>query len=83
MEEEDDSIDPDIGFCLLSSGLQSSPDSDVGRANSGEPLCLPLWIQSYLEKGSWCKPGKVVGLYMDGEYQLSCDGEMTIIIAYY
>jgi len=83
MEEEDDSIDPDIGFCLLSSGLQSSPDSDVGRANSEEPLCLPLWIQSSLEKGSWCKPGKVVGLYMDGEYQLSCDGEMTIIIAYY
>jgi hypothetical protein len=44
---------------------------------------LPLWIQSSLEKGSWCKPGKVVGLYMDGEYQLSCDGEMTIIIDYY
>eukprot|EP01036_Dinobryon_divergens_P026732 gene26731-35412_t len=65
-DDADDDMDDDVDICLLPSGLQTVPDPDLSRTNTEEPLCLQLWIQSFLQKGSWCKPGKVVGVYVDG-----------------
>ena len=68
-EEDGDDMDDDVDICLLPSGLKTFPDPDLCKTNSEEPLCLQLWIQSSLQKGSWCKPGKVVGVNVDGKLQ--------------
>lgn len=68
-DDGDDDLDDDVDICLLPSGLQTVPDPALSGTNTEGPLCLHLWIQSFLQKGSWCKPGKVVGVYVDGTLQ--------------